>query len=153
MYICRIRRRIDCEQLCSSINQQLIAGRFGHEGQLCIKWFCVQLTKAFMAETSAISCWLILLRNCSQSTRLYIKERGNEPLRHDAEYHLRLYKHTMHAVKVMTSTTVHNTSYGTPIPFPMPGGSRFQRFQEMLHRHIVVSILHYNYTWQECENK
>ena len=25
-------RRIDCEQFCSRINQQLIAGRFGHEG-------------------------------------------------------------------------------------------------------------------------
>ena len=31
--------RIDCEQIRSRINQQLIAGRFGHEGlcQLCTK--------------------------------------------------------------------------------------------------------------------
>ena len=47
-------KRIDCEQIRSRINQQLIAGRFGHEGlrQLRTKQFCMQLTKAFVAETS-----------------------------------------------------------------------------------------------------
>ena len=40
-------RQIDCEQIRSRINQQLIAGRFGHEG-LCI-----------------------LLHICSQSIRLH----------------------------------------------------------------------------------
>ena len=46
-------RRIDCEQIRSRINPQLIAGRFSHEGlrQLRTKLFCAQLTKAFMVET------------------------------------------------------------------------------------------------------
>ena len=45
--------RIDHEQWCSRINQQLIAGHFGHIGlcQLHAKLFCMQLTKAYMAET------------------------------------------------------------------------------------------------------
>ena len=32
-------RQIDCEQICNRINQQLIAGHYGHEGlcQLCTK--------------------------------------------------------------------------------------------------------------------
>ena len=46
MYTCR---RIDSEQLHSSINQQLIAERFGHQGLL---QFCMQLTKTFVAEMS-----------------------------------------------------------------------------------------------------
>ena len=47
-------RRIDCEQIGSRINQKLIAGRFGNEGlhQLHRKLFCMQLTKAFLAEAS-----------------------------------------------------------------------------------------------------
>ena len=38
----------------SRINQQLIAGHFGHKGlrQLRAKLFCTQLTKASMAKTS-----------------------------------------------------------------------------------------------------
>ena len=38
----------------SSINQQLTAGHFGHGNlrQLPTKLFCMQLTKAFAAETS-----------------------------------------------------------------------------------------------------
>ena len=49
-------RRIACEQLRSSINQQLIKGRFGHEGlrQLC--------------------------------TNFYIDECSNVPLQHDWHY-------------------------------------------------------------------
>ena len=41
-------KRIDCEQLRSSINQQLIAGRFSHEGlrHLHTNLFCTQVTKA-----------------------------------------------------------------------------------------------------------
>ena len=59
MYMCSCRR-IDCEQIRSRINQQLIAGRFSHVDlcQLCTKQFCTQysqfctqLTKAFIAET------------------------------------------------------------------------------------------------------
>ena len=40
--------------VAESINQQLIAGRFGHIGlrQLHTKQFCMQLTKAYVAETS-----------------------------------------------------------------------------------------------------
>ena len=47
-------RRIDCEQSHSSINQQMIAGCFGHEGlcQLHTKQLCTQLTK----KRPAISC-------------------------------------------------------------------------------------------------
>ena len=50
------RRRIDCEQLCGSINQQLIAGRFGHKGfhQLRTKQFCTQLTKPLWPKRPAI---------------------------------------------------------------------------------------------------
>ena len=35
------------------------AGCFGHVGlcQLCAKLFCTQLTKAYVAETSCISCY------------------------------------------------------------------------------------------------
>ena len=60
-------RRIDCEQLCSSINQQLIAGCFSHKGlhQLRTK------QRPSWPKRPAISCWLILLRNCSQSIRLH----------------------------------------------------------------------------------
>ena len=38
--------------VAESINQQLIAGRFGHVGlrQLRTKLFCTQLTKAYVAE-------------------------------------------------------------------------------------------------------
>ena len=41
-------RRVDCEQICSRINQQLIAGRFGQEGlrQLRTKHRCTQLYTA-----------------------------------------------------------------------------------------------------------
>ena len=71
----------------SRINQQLIAGRFGHEGlrqlrtkltdtcltnqigfrtqpeaNLCVCQFCTQLTKAFMAETS---CNLLLINSAT----------------------------------------------------------------------------------------
>ena len=47
-------RRIDCEQISSRINQQLIAGRFSQEGlrQLCTKLFSMQLVKAFVAKAS-----------------------------------------------------------------------------------------------------
>ena len=60
-------RRIDCEQIRSRINQQLIAGRFGHEclHQLRTKLVCAQLTKAFIAETIDYPnyCWLRSLDN------------------------------------------------------------------------------------------
>ena len=46
-------RRIDCEQIRSRINQQLIARCFSRKGlhQLYTKLFCTQLRKAIMAET------------------------------------------------------------------------------------------------------
>ena len=47
-------RQTDCEQIRSRINQQLVAGRFGHKGlhQLCTKNICMQLMKAFVAKAS-----------------------------------------------------------------------------------------------------
>ena len=41
--------------VAESINQQLIAGRFGHVGlrQLRTNLICTQLTKAYVAETSS----------------------------------------------------------------------------------------------------
>ena len=58
-------RRIDGEQLRSSINQQLIAGHFSHEGlrQLRTKLFCMQLTKAFVAK---MSCNQLLIDTATQ---------------------------------------------------------------------------------------
>ena len=58
-------RGIDCEQIRSRINQQLIAGHFSHKG------LCQLRTKLSRPKRPAISCWLILLRICSQSIHLH----------------------------------------------------------------------------------
>ena len=54
----------------SSINQQLTAGRFGHENlrQLPTKLFCMQLMKAFAAETF---CNQLLIDTATSTRVLY----------------------------------------------------------------------------------
>ena len=48
-------RRIDCEQICSRINQQLIAGRFGHESlrQLRTKLLLIIIISCVAGEEHA----------------------------------------------------------------------------------------------------
>ena len=51
----------------------MIAGCFGHVGlrQLCIKLFCVQLTKDFVAE---MSCNVLLIDTATYLQFVYIEE-------------------------------------------------------------------------------
>ena len=59
------------------------AGCFGHVGlcQLRTKLFCTQLTKAYVAETSCISCYWFCYVSAHDQFAQY-RQRSNEPLRH-----------------------------------------------------------------------
>ena len=60
----RLCRQIDCEQFRSSINQQLIAGCFGHEGlrQLHTKQFCTKTMETINSPTlKSVECASVTL--------------------------------------------------------------------------------------------
>ena len=61
-------RWIDCEQICSRINQQLIVGCFGHEGA-AYKTFCTQLTKTFGSKYPALDLTLDVLYAADKGLR------------------------------------------------------------------------------------
>ena len=70
----------------NAITRVQYRGRLTHTTDLCqlrtkLKQFCTQLTKAYVAETSCISCyWFCYVSAHDQFARY--RQRSNEPLRH-----------------------------------------------------------------------
>ena len=93
-------RRIDCEQICSRINQQLIVGRLATKAFVsCIQnCFVCSWRRPSLPKHPAISHWLILIHICSQSIRLqhytYTRE---QLLTYDVQYmQYAQHNHTVH---------------------------------------------------------
>ena len=104
--LCTIYRRIDCEQIRSRIYQQLIAGCFGPRAFVSSykTVFYMQLTKALGPKRPAISCWLILLRICSQSIRLYVEDRSKEPLQYYCALYVKCFLHAQLTIYTYINT-------------------------------------------------
>ena len=138
--MCTYIRRTDREQIRSRINNNCC--RMFRPRRPLSTEFCMQLTKAYVAETSCISCyWFCYLSAYDQFARYW--QRSNEPLRHqyivwrlqvcnrwtcrhamaekfqcDAIFRSRPKPHHLHIILEFLWLSIHHTrTYGSSIPY------------------------------------
>ena len=79
VYMGLLCRQIDCEQIRSRINQQLVAGYFSHEGLHCVLYTADKGINACSILQPVVDRFRYIF---AHNQFAYIEERSNGPLRH-----------------------------------------------------------------------